>query len=196
MRIGMITDAPIHNLALMKISTYHKSLGNTVELIDHNKIQSFDKIYGSYIFTWNRNKALELKKVYGIKAEIGGTGVDVKKKLPNHIEILKPDYSLFNLTEGVGFTQRGCTNKCKFCVVHEKEEWKEDSLIEDITNPLSNNVYILDNNFCNDPKFEYKVNKFNELNLIVNLQSGVDVRSITDNQAKLLATMQHEKAYI
>lgn len=193
MKIGMITDAPMHNLALMKLSTYHKSLGHTVELIDHNKIQSFNKVYGSYIFTWNRSKALELKKVYGNRAVISGTGVDVKHKLPKHIEVLKPDYSLFNIDYGVGFTRRGCINKCSFCVVPKKETWEEDTPIEDIINPLSNKVYILDNNFGNDPNFVKKVKEFNDRNLVVNLQSGVDVRTITIDKAYLLSTMNHEK---
>ena len=115
MKIGMITDAPMHNLALMKLSAYHKNLGHSVEMIDKNKIQRFDFVYGSYIFTWNRNKALELKQVYGDKCIIGGTGVDLIKTLSKEIDVLKPDYSLFNLTNGVGFTRRGCINNCKFC---------------------------------------------------------------------------------
>jgi len=193
MKIGMITDAPMHNLALMKLSTYHKSLGDSVELINKDKIRSFDKVYGSYIFTWNRNKALELKQVYGDKAIISGTGVDVTDKLPKHVEMLKPDYSLFDLDYGVGFTRRGCINKCSFCVVPKKEIWKEDTAIKDIINPLSNRVYILDNNFSNDPNFELKVKEFNNRNLIVSLQSGVDVRTMTCEKARLLSTINHEK---
>lgn len=187
----MITDAPMHNLALMKLSSYHKALGDNVELINKDNIKSYDKIYGSYIFTWNRKRALELKQAYGDKAIIGGTGVNVKDKLPKHVDHLKPDYSLFNLNYGVGFTRRGCINKCEFCVVHRKEKWEEDSSIKDIINPLSNYVYILDNNFTNDPYFKDKIKEFTDRKLIVNLQSGVDVRTITEEKARLLSEINH-----
>ena len=58
----MLTDAPEHNLALMKLSAYHKNNGDQVEMITGNEFKIYDKIYGSYIFTWNRQKALDLKK--------------------------------------------------------------------------------------------------------------------------------------
>ena len=61
MRIGIV-DADLldkgtrhPNLALMKISGYHKSLNDTVELItSYNELDNFDKIYISKVFTYTK----------------------------------------------------------------------------------------------------------------------------------------------
>lgn len=188
----MITDAPLHNLALMKLSAWHKAQGHEVELIDHRKIQRFDKVYGSFIFTWNRHKAEEIKIVYGDKAVVSGTGVDVHDKLTNEIDVLKPDYSLFDLNYGVGFSRRGCPNKCSFCVVPKKEQWKEDTEIKDIINPSSDLIHLLDNNFTCDPDFPEKVKEINDRDLVVSLQSGVDARTIHEESAMLIGSMNHD----
>jgi len=62
-------DSKIPNLALMKLSTYHKQLGDSVEIIKlglpgypHNRkfksvdAKGFDKVYVSSVFTVNQGK--------------------------------------------------------------------------------------------------------------------------------------------
>lgn len=72
MRVGLIdVDSKIGNLALMKISAYHKKRGDSVEwafLLDKKK---YDKIYASslfdFTFAWVASLAFILKRVkYGI----------------------------------------------------------------------------------------------------------------------------------
>jgi hypothetical protein len=86
-KIGLIDrDSKIPNLALMKLSTYHKALGNTVALNDFTA----DKLYCSVIFERNRKEAEKLKH----RVILGGTGWDLSTKLPSEIHNCKPDFYL------------------------------------------------------------------------------------------------------
>lgn len=85
MKIGLIdADSKIPNLALMKLSAYHKFIGNEVILNPSSPI-GLDKAYCSVIFEKNRHKAEVLRTVFP-DIEFGGTGWDLKTELPAHIE--------------------------------------------------------------------------------------------------------------
>ena len=125
MRIGLI-DVDGHNgypnLALMKISQYHKNCGDEVEwaqICTH-----YDIIYASKIFSFTPdwNDAFFLADTI-IR---GGTGYgEPYKSLPEYIDRLQPDYSLYpekiDHRTAYGFITRGCPNKCYWCVVPKKE---------------------------------------------------------------------------
>lgn len=115
------------NLCCMKLSAYHKSLGNSVVLkTDYDGLEAFDKVYISKVFTdtvvpgeqedktnknseniseWYANN--EFLKQPNI--EYGGTGFfyDKAPALPNEIEHIMPDYHLYddwvnqNIAEGI-----------------------------------------------------------------------------------------------
>ena len=172
--IGLIDlDSKIPNLALMKISSYYKSLGEEVEFIKPNT--QYEKIYLSSIFTRSKKEIEKIQEVYP-NIIVGGTGYDTKTNLPKEIEKMSPDYNLYTeeywleklshqpihtnlrkktakyLTKvGIGFTKRGCPNKCGFCFVPKKEPIEyEDMTLDQIINPKSNKVILLDNNFTED----------------------------------------------
>lgn len=123
MKIGLI-DVDSHNfpnLPLMKISAYHKAKGDQVEWC--NLFEHYDRVYMSRVFddmyTEDFNTVINADEI--IK---GGTGYDLKNKLPDEIEHIYPDYSLYpELTKGTafGFLTRGCPNNCPFCIVSKKE---------------------------------------------------------------------------
>ncbi len=119
MRIGLL-DIDGHNfpnLALMKISSYHKSLGDSVEWVNH--FYEYEKVYQSKVFTFSPDNGFVVNAREIIK---GGTGYDVKIKLEPWIERCLPDYSLYpGLKHGYGFLTRGCPNNCSWCVVPRKE---------------------------------------------------------------------------
>lgn len=76
--IGLIdVDSKIPNLALMKLSTYYKSIGETVEFVQEGK--EYEKIFASSIFTRSKSVCEDLVKKYEDKIEIGGTGWDIKR---------------------------------------------------------------------------------------------------------------------
>ena len=123
MKIGLI-DVDGHNypnLALMKISAYHKAQGDTVEWwwgFGH-----YDRVYMSKVFddtyTADMHEPLNADEI--IK---GGTGYGLDNRLPDEIEHMLPDYTLYpELTKDTayGFLTRGCPNACPFCIVSGKE---------------------------------------------------------------------------
>ena len=51
-----------------------------------------------------------------------GTGYkDYTITLPDEIEHICPDYSLYSVNEAFGFLTRGCPNGCPWCIVPHKE---------------------------------------------------------------------------
>lgn len=153
MKIGLI-DVDGHNfpnLALMKISAWHKKQGDTVEWcfpLDHYDIvyqsKVFDETYSPDI-DWYPNADKIIKGGTGyvrrIKEDrstwleffVDGQWIheseydsseEYEEFLPYDIEHIYPDYHLYpNLTKSMayGFLTRGCPNACEFCIVSCKE---------------------------------------------------------------------------
>ena len=191
MRIGLIDfDGKIPNLAVMKLSAFHRAVGDEVVLNPLSAID-IDKAYCSVLFEKNGTAAEALRNVYR-DIEFGGTGYDLETVLPDHIEQLRPDYDLYKIEDiaprlkgiltrekrlhkaktlveaGIGFTTRGCVRNCPFCVVPKKEgKLRKSSEIADIINPKSNVVIILDANFTADPDCLQKLKEIKERNLVV-----------------------------
>lgn len=213
--IGLIdVDSKIPNLALMKISAYYKSLGEEVEFVTPGK--EYKKIFASAIFTKSKEVCSKLQETYGDKIEIGGTGWDLKKKLPGEIEYSKPDYDLYTaemiaakqkgimtkarklekateiVNAGMGFTSRGCVRKCGFCFVPKKEgDFINVADIKDLLNPRSNVLILHDNNLTADPYCIDKLNEIRDRKLVVDINQGCDVRLINEDIAKALSEVKH-----
>lgn len=213
--IGLIdVDSKIPNLALMKISTYYKSIGEEVEFVQEGK--EYEKIFASAIFTRSKTICEDLVNKYEDKIEIGGTGWDIKKTLPDEIEKLRPDYELYSIEEiasrmkgigtkehkrkkakeiveaGMGYTSRGCVRDCGFCFVPEKEgKFHDVAEISDLLNPKSNVLILHDNNFTADPYCIDKLKEIKERKLKVDINQGCDVRLMTDEKAYWLGQVKH-----
>lgn len=123
MKVGLI-DVDSHNfpnLALMKISAYHKAQGDEVEW--WWGWGQYDRVYKSKVFddTYSPDLPDPVNTELIIK---GGTGYCLDNKLPDEIEHMYPDYSLYpELTKDTayGFLSRGCPRGCPFCIVKDKE---------------------------------------------------------------------------
>lgn len=213
--IGLIdVDSKLPNLALMKISSYYKKLGEKVEFLkpDHE----YEKIFASAIFTKSKDRCQGLINQYGSIIGIGGTGWDVEKKLPLDIEVMKPDYSLYRAEEiagrikgigtkehklkkateivnaGMGFTSRGCIRNCGFCFVPQKEGcFHQVAKIGDLINPKSNVLILHDNNFTADPDCIPKLKEIKERGLVVDINQGCDVRLMNPEIAAALSQVKH-----
>ena len=109
------------NLALMKLSAWHKAKGDDVEFAV--PLKKYDIVYRSKVFTFtpDDNIAWMAKSIVS-----GGTGYGLfHDQLPNEIEHMMPDYSLYDIEdEAHGFLTRGCPRGCKFCIVGKKEGFK------------------------------------------------------------------------
>jgi hypothetical protein len=176
-------DSTIPNLALKKIELYHTQKGDTVTWNMPLFAPIADKIYVSCIFPENRDKCKEWE-TYG--AEIGGTGYDLHKKLPDEIENIKPRINW-------GFTTRGCIRKCKFCFVPEKEgEVHIVGDIYDIWDGKSKEIVIMDNNILALPDHFFKISaQLKKEKLKVDFNQGLDHRLLTPEICKELLSLRH-----
>ncbi len=77
MNIGILAvDSNYPNLALMKISSYHKARGDNVEW--YNPLCSYDKVYiAKKVFSFTPDYGYYIN---ADQVEKGGTGYDIKKR--------------------------------------------------------------------------------------------------------------------
>ncbi len=193
LRIGIYdVDSRIPNLALMKLSAYHKARGDSVEMYSPLFINQYDKIYASKVFDFSGGELIRPDRMV-----VGGTGWDMKVTLPQEIEDLVPDYSLYNYQHNIGFTMRGCRLRCSFCVVPEKEgKPKPNSTIPEIWSQRDSDfVMLLDNDFFGNPLWPERIKELQELNLKVNFSQGLNIRNLKQPQAEALASVKFRNSH-
>ncbi len=180
-------DSKIPNLALMKISAYHKQLGDQVESYLPLMIDQYDRIYASKIFSDSDGTGLNVGRMW-----IGGTGWNLERTLPEEIEAMDPDYTFYGFDHSLGFTMRGCRFNCSFCVVPEKEgKPKSNNTINEIwTNRSSDFLILLDNDFFGNPEWQDRIDEIKEYNLRVCFSQGLNIRIITKAQAESLVDLR------
>lgn len=180
-------DSKMPNLALMKISMWHKKKGDVVGF----GISDPDTVYVSCVFEQNRSKALGIAKFWesmGCNVQVGGSGVDLKKTLPDEIEHECPDYSLYGIRYSIGFTSRGCIRNCPWCIVPEKEgSIREHSPIDEFYVHYWGKMLLYDNNFLASPKWYEKLMEIIIRKIKVCFNQGLDIRLIDQENARLLA---------
>lgn len=182
-------DSKIPNLALMKISAYHKERGDTVYL---NSGCDPDKVYISCIFKKNHSQALGIGKMFNCPIEYGGSGIDLKTTLLDQIEMIMPDYDLYGIDYSMGFTSRGCIRKCEFCIVPEKEGIiRANQKISEFLHPDHKKVVLLDNNLLAAPNHKETLKYLADTELKVNFNQGNDIRLMTEDKAGLLANTKY-----
>lgn len=143
-------DGKMPNLALMKISSWHKKQGDKVFL--QNLINP-DKVYISCIFSQNRAKALGIAKMFNCQVEVGGYGIN-DAQLPFDVEHTMPDYSLYGIRYSIGFTSRGCIRNCPWCIVPKKEgNIKDHAPINEFYVSAWKKLILWDNNFLASPRW-------------------------------------------
>ena len=173
------------NIALMKVSTYHNS-----DQVEMATIGKYDKVYVSKIFNFSED--LNSSLIEANEWIKGGTGYDVKSKLPTEIDICQLDYSIYPMCNfSVQFFSRGCIRNCSFCVVREKEGYIK--AVEPMNlNPNGKYIEVLDNNFFANPEWETAIDYLLKAKQPVNLH-GVDVRIMNEEQAFYLNQLKHKK---
>lgn len=178
-------DSKIPNLALMKLSTYYKHEGEHVYL---NKMKhSPDIVYMSCIFSKNKPKALGIAKMFNCPVIQGGYGLN-DVKLPNHIEHLMPDYSLYNTDFSMGFTSRGCIRRCPWCIVWQHEgQIRDHAPVSEFWDPAHHKLILLDNNFLASPRWREKLQFIIDHKLQVNFNQALDIRTVDEEKAALLS---------
>ena len=191
MNVGlMAVDSNHPNLALMKISAYHKSKGDSVEW--YTPFDQYDVVYMSKVFSFTedyRQYMTNAKKI--VK---GGTGYDIHSRLPEEMEYLVPDYSIYpgiDHKTAYGFLTRGCPNRCKWCVVPEKEGNIHKYMdVDQIAVDGRNKLVLMDNNVLACEYGLQQIQKIVDKRLRVDFNQALDARLVTEDIAKLLAKVR------
>ncbi len=189
-------DGRVPNLALMKISAYHKTRGDDVSFYNTD---SPDIVYASVVFSKNKFKANGLKFFYPeAQIKIGGSGFSLNSHLPDEIEKLTPDYDLYpEMDYSLGYTTRGCNRNCGFCIVPQKEGrftyWHNPARFYD---NRFDKIVFLDNNILLDKKRFFEVCDFCiKRNLKVWFTQGLDIRLLNDAVAEKLSRLKTFKGF-
>lgn len=189
-------DGKLPNLALMKLSHWHKSRGDKVYFTQSVKKDLFepdyDIVYGSTIFNFSSKKTELFKKQFP-NAIIGGTGTDNKKTVEDVIDLQRYecfDYDIYpDFQNSIGFSQRGCRLACKFCVVGDKEgRNKSNDSIHNIWrgDPYPRNIVLLDNDFFGQKGWQEKAQEMIDGKFKVNFNQGINIRLIDEQSCETL----------
>jgi hypothetical protein len=175
--IGLI-DVDSHNfpnLALMKISAYHKNCGDHVEW--WNGLKHYDRVYQSKVFT----DLYSTDNEYCIMADEvikGGTGYDLKNELPYEIEHQYPDYDLYQIKDkAYGFLTRGCPRHCPFCIVSEKEGNTHTVADLDEWWRGQKEILLMDSNITASKDCERLFNQLIDSKAIINFEGGAGYKT-------------------
>ena len=185
-------DSKIPNLALMKLSAYHKARGDQAGF----DISTPDIVYASVVFKKNRHLTDGLKFIYpNADIRLGGSGNDLKLALPDEIEFIKPDYTLYpDQSYSMGFTTRGCIRNCHFCIVPEKEGnlkiWQHPSEFHDWR---FDTIMLLDNNWLADQEWFFQTSGWIRSQNLKVIEGGMDYRLLDEGLALRLSMLKWAK---
>lgn len=188
MNIGLIDVDGRHfpNLALMRLSAWHKRRGDTVEW--WNGFSHYDRVYKSKVFTFTPDHDTVINADEIIT---GGTGYKDYSWLPPEVEAAPPDYSIYpQYKRAVGFLTRGCPNHCRWCIVPRKEGGIRPAAVwNDIVRPDSRELVLMDNNVLACGHGLAQIEQLGHERLWVDFNQGLDARLITPRVAGLLARL-------
>lgn len=205
-RIGLIDvdgGKTFPNLALMKISAYHKSIGDEVGWY-YPFDARYDKVYMSKVFSFtpdyeeciNADEVVRGGSGYAISLTDGREVFDKSKDidLPVEVEHMYPDYSLYpHLTEDTayGFLTRGCPRGCDFCIV-EKKEGRCSVKVADLKEFWNGqkNIVLCDPNILACKDWKDLLQQLIDSKANVDFNQGLDIRLMTEEKAKMLSMIK------
>lgn len=197
------------NLALMKISAWHRARGHTTRLLtSYEHLGDYKEVYISKVFS--RTNVPTLRKKKGLYR--GGTGFyDANAPpLPDEIEHIAPDYTLYDdyvnerIAQGnpasrydyyqnysIGFTSRGCFRKCAFCVNRKYDRASLHSPVEEFYAHQRKRICLLDDNIFACVGWRDVFEALNDTGKPYQFKQGLDVRLITPEKARALAVAKY-----
>jgi hypothetical protein len=199
-------------LGLLKLSSYHKSLGDTTKLVRGCKRvrTTPDRIYVTSLFTWAWEpvwQAVSYYKKLFPRAELwlGGlyasllpkhaakSGADkIHKGLFEKAENMMPDYTLVPQWDGsLIFSSRGCVRKCPFCAVPMLEGGMSHikHSIKHLVWDKHTRIIFWDNNILQSPGWRDVFDELEEIGKKVDFNQGLDARAIDEDVAMRLARL-------
>lgn len=204
MKIGLI-DVDGHNfpnLPLMKLTAWHKQQGDSVEWYEVMFTGHCDRVYMSKVFTFTPDYEYYIDADEIIRGGTGYSYPDGGNLLPDEIEHIYPDYSIYNdripetRDTAYGFLTRGCPRGCDFCIVGKKEGHCSVKVanLEEFWRGQKNIVLLDPNMFaCRDWK-DLSRQLINS-QAWVDFSQGCDIRIMTEEKADMLRQMKIKQVH-
>lgn len=205
MKIGLI-DVDGHNfpnLALMRISSYHKQRGDEVGWWWTDFVH-YDIVYMSKVFSdayspdvpepLNADKVLKGGTGYAISLVDGREVFDKSKNntLPPEVERCFPDYSIYpQYPFAVAMTSRGCPRGCSFCHVAAKEG-RCSVKVADVKDFWcgQTEIKVLDPNITACREKRDLMRQYAETGAKIDFTQGLDIRLLNDEDISDLNRMR------
>lgn len=194
MKIGLI-DVDGHNfpnLALMKLSAWHKAKGDDVEWWWTDMIH-YDIVYMSKVFSEEYSPDIP-EPANADKVVKGGTGYGLENNLPPEIEHIYPDYSLYpehTKDTAFGFLTRGCPRGCHFCIV-AKKEGRRSVKVADLSEWWNGqrNIVLMDPNLLACKEHMDLLRQLIDSDAWVDVNQGFDCRLLTPENIDAINRMK------
>ena len=197
MKIGLIDVDGHHfpNLALMRISAYHKAHGDTVEWW-FGIGEWYDAVYMSKVFSDDYTPDLPepvnadavFKGGTGYCISLGPDGREIFDESKNtalapEIEKMFPDYSLYPEYDfALAMTSRGCPRGCAFCHV-AKKEGRCSTKVADVSDFWNGQkeIQVMDPNLtaCKDKRDLFR--QYRETGAVIEFNQGLDIRLLNED---------------
>ena len=196
------------NIALMKISAWHKRNGDSVEWYSPWG-ERYDICYVSKVFSFSKDYDLAINADKVIR---GGSGYAIEmvdgrevyrkerdKDLPPEMEHTYPDYSLYpqlTFDTAYGFLTRGCPRACPFCIV-EKKEGRCSRKVADLAEfwKGQKNIILCDPNLLAVKEWKDILLELAETRAWVDFNQGLDIRLMTEEKALLLGRIKMKEIH-
>lgn len=200
-KIGLI-DCDGHNfpnLALMKLSAHHKSIGDEVEWYD--TFSRYDRVYCSKVFCDTPDYPYYINADEVVKGGTGyalhGAGGETYCRaddfpLPYEIEHIYPDYSIYKIEDtAYGFLTRGCPRGCDFCIVAKKEGQKSVK-VADLSEFWrgQSNIVLCDPNILACRNWSDLLGQLADSKACVDINQGLDARMLTIEKCEALSKIK------